>query len=261
MEKLPKKINSIIRRSSIFLQEGFRHIFYELNEQEENATSITVKLPEYYRPEKSYKIIDSNQNFVNGFKIVKTENDEYAYLRESDNFLLPFRYDVASDFNEFGFAIVAKDGSVSWINKNFKYLNNEGKLVEEDLDNKFSEFEGWQGVSSFSKGNLPLSRVYDGRNTYARTSYFGTDGKIKKFYRYDGKIDNCYKTSFRTAATFNEKGYTMADEYMLFANGCYISFEDLIKLSVEKNFIDSISEEAEKCLDKEKRRILKKECN
>ena len=69
------------------------------------------------------RIIDSNENFVNGFKVVKTANGEYAYIRESDNSLLPFRYDIAFDFNEFGFAIVGKDGSVSWINKDFKYLN------------------------------------------------------------------------------------------------------------------------------------------
>ena len=260
MDKLPKNINSIIRSSAIFIKKEVRHICYEINEKEESSANIRVQLPKYHRPKKSDEIIDSNENFVNGFKVVKTANGEYAYIRESDNSLLPFRYDIACDFNEFGFAIVGKDGSVSWINKDFKYLNIQGEMVEEELDKNWSKFDGWQGISAFSKGNLPLSRVYDGRNTYGRISYFGTDGKFKEFYRYDGKIDNHFsKSTFTSGSTFDEKGHAIADGDMLFAKGYYLSYKDLIKLSMEKGFIDSISEDAEKCFDKKTARVLKKE--
>ena len=56
------------------------------------------------------EIIDNSNDFVNGFKVVQTSNGEYAYVRQSDFQLLPFRYDVASDFNEYGFAMVGKKG-------------------------------------------------------------------------------------------------------------------------------------------------------
>ncbi len=260
MEKLPEKINSIIRSSAILVTKGVRHIYYEINEKEETRTGIHVELPEYWRPKKSDEIVDDSNNFVNGFKVVKTANGEYAYVREADNSLLPFRYDIAFDFNEFGFAIVGKDGSVSWIDKDFKYLNLQGEMVEEELDKNWAKFDGWQGISAFSKGEIPLSRVYDGRNTYGRISYFGTDGKFKEFYSYNGEIDSYFpRTAFGNGSTFDEKGYAMADGDMLFAKGYYVTYKDLVKLSMEKGFIDSISADAEKCFDKETGRVLKKE--
>ena len=254
MDRLPKNINSIIC-SRIYAGCGIRQIYYEINEKEETRTSIRVELP-YWRPKKSDKIVDDSNNFVNGFKVVKTANGEYAYVREFDNSLLPFRYDVACDFNEFGFTIVGKDGSVSWIDKNFKYLNLQGEMVEEEPD----KFDGWQGISAFSKGDIPLSRVYDGRNTFGRISYFGTDGKFKEFFRYIVYLFFYYsRTTFGNASIFDEKGHAIADGNILFAKGYYVLHEDLIKLSMEKGFIDSISEDAEKCFDKETGKVLKKE--
>ena len=261
MEKLPEIINSVIRDGSIFIDlRHVRNICYTINRDEDTETSIHVELPEFYRPKKSNEIVDESSSFVNGFKVVKTANGEYAYVRESDNSLLPFRYDVAFDFNAFGFAIVGKDGSVSWIDRDFKYLNLQGEMVEEELDKSWAKFDGWQGVSAFSKGDVPLSKVYDGRNTYGRISYFGTDGKFKEFFRYNGEIDNYFSTTtFGNGSTFDEKGHAMADGDMLFAKGYYVSYKDLIKLSMEKGFIDSISADAEKCFDKETGIMKKKE--
>ena len=260
MEKLPKNINSIIRSCAILIDKGCRHICYEINRNEKNSTFIRVQLPNYERPKKSDEIVDSNDNFVNGFKVVKTANGEYAYVRESDNTLLPFRYDIAFDFNEFGFAIVGKDGTVSWINKEFKHLNLNGEMVEEQYDS-WTEFDGWQSISAFSKGDIPLSRVYDGRNIFGRISYFGTDGKLKGFYGYNGEIYNySTRTAFYSGETFDENGHAIADgDKLLFAKGYYVSYKDLIKLSMEKGFIDSISSDAEKCFDKETGRVLEKE--
>lgn len=253
MKKIPETINSVKRKCSIFIDSNDkRNIGYTINEGEDTETIIHVELPRYYRPRKSSKIVDENSNFVNGFKVVKTSNGEYAYVRESDNCLLPFRYDVAFDFNEFGYAIVGKDGSVSWINKDFKYLNLQGEMVEEKLDKSWAEFEGWQGVTAFSKGDIPLSRVYDGRNKYGKIAYFGTDGKFKEFYQYDGKIKtHLPRVTFSSGTTFNEKGLARAEGDILFAKGYSVSCEDLIKICTGKCYIDCISEDAEKCYDEE----------
>ena len=259
MDKLPKKINSIARKSSIVLSDGIRYIWYEINENEQDRTEIPVQLPEYSRPKKSNEIVDSNDSFVNGFAVVKTANGEYAYIRESDNLLMPFRYDIASDFNEFGFAIVGKDGSVSWINKDFKYLNLSGVLVDEELDKSWSKFNGWQDVSAFNDYDTPLSRVYDGRNMTGRVVFFGTDGKLKAFYKYDGEhISKLPKYNFTRSTRFDEKGHAVADEKILFAEGYYISYNDLIKMCMESRFIDNIGMKAQICLDREKEKVLKK---
>lgn len=260
MSKMPKEVHNIIRSSTILIDlNRVRNIHYVINENYVNQTTISVKLPEYKRPKISEKIIDDSNEFVNGFKVVQTENGEFAYIRESDNVLLPFRYDVATNFNEHGFAIVGKDGSVSWIDTNFKYLNLEGNFVEEDLD-KYSTFRGWQGISEFSKGDIPLSRVYDGRNSYGRIAYLGTDGKFKDFYRYDGNIKKHWaNTTFNNGTEFDENGYAMADGNMLFARGYYCSYTDLIKICKEKGFISSICEDAEEQFDKNFSKVLKQQ--
>ena len=260
MEKIPEKINSVKRRASIFIDlSGKRNIGYTINEGEDTETTIHVELPKYHRPRKSSKIVDENSNFVNGFKVVETSNGEYAYVRETDNCLLPFRYDVAFNFNEFGYAIVGKDGSVSWINKDFKYLNLQGEMVEEKLDKSWTEFDGWQGVTAFSEGDIPLSQVYDGRNKYGKIAYFGTGGKLKEFYQYDGKIKSWLpKIIFCSGTTFDEKGQARAEGDVLFAKGYSISCEDLIKICMRNGFMDHISEDAEKCYDEEIGRSLRK---
>ncbi len=258
MKNLPK-INSIIHSSSILIKEYNRNLFYEINEEEKDKTGVHVVLPYFGRPEISEEIVDSSSDFINGFKVVKTSNGEYAYLRQSDSKLLPYRYDVARDFNEYGFAMVGKDGSVSWIDTNFKYLNIAGKMVEESPIEDYHKFNGWQGVSAFSQGDNPLSKVYDGRNRFGRVSYFGTDGELRKFYRYDGEIDyNFSEDTFVEGSVFDENGQAMADGKMLFSKGYFLSQRDLIVLCDRKGFLKTISAEAEKCLDEKNEKVLKK---
>lgn len=258
MQDLPKKINSI-SAGTVIGHLDFRATGYTFNEGEETEKFVSVHLPRFDRPTVSNKIVEDTNDFINGFKVVQTANGEYGYVRESDNILLPYRYDVASDFNQYGFAMVGKDGSVSWIDKSFKYLNSFGDMVDEDLDDDCSEFKGWGEVNNFSEGEIPLSRVYDGRNTYGITYYFGINGQFQTFCEYNGEINDFLSVSrFNEGTDFDKTGYAMANGYMLFAKGYYLSYKDLIKLCKEKGFINIICEDAEKCLEKEKGRILKK---
>lgn len=259
MQDLPKKINSI-SAGTVIGHPDFRATGYTFNEGEETEKFVSVHLPRFDRPTVSNKIVDDTNDFINGFKVVQTANGEYGYVRESDNILLPYRYDVASNFNQYGFAMVGKDGSVSWIDKSFKYLNPFCyDMVEENLDKSYIEFKGFGEISNFSKGDIPLSRVYNGRNTYGITAYFGINGQIQTFCEYNGEIDDLHPVRlFNEGTDFDKTGYAMADGYMLFANGYYLSYEGLIKLCKEKGFINIICEDAEKCLEKEKGRILKK---
>ena len=125
MNELPKKITSI-KGSRIFTQDEIVKVGYTLNEEQADETYIRVELPYYYgvylRHPKSLEIIDDSRDFVNGYKVVQTANKEYAYVREEDNKLLPYRYDIATDFNEYGYAMVGKDARVSWIDRDFRYF-------------------------------------------------------------------------------------------------------------------------------------------
>ena len=206
MIELPKEIKSIKGSVYSFVDKGTERYAYILNEGTDKEVHLTVLLPYYSRPDISFDIIDDSREFVNGFKLVQTANMEYAYVKEEDSTLLPFRYDIATDFNEYGYAMVGKDGKVSWIDKNFKYLNNKYEMVKEDS----SKFNGFLSVSDFSKGEHPLSKVcscsYDWNK---KTSYFGVDGKIKEFSRYDGKIirdNDSIKNFSYYSEDFNDKG-------------------------------------------------------
>ena len=251
MKKLPKEMISI-RRTNVIASDEIISYGYVLNEGSKEETYIPAMQQTYYgriiRPRKSFDIIDDTRDFVNGFKVVQTANMEYAYVKEEDNTLLPYRYDIATDFNEYGYAMVGKDGKVSWIDKNFKYLNSKYEMVNEDS----SKFNGFLSVSDFSKGEHPLSKVcscsYDWNK---KTSYFGVDGKIKEFSRYDGKIirdNDSIKNFSYYSEDFNDKGYATAnnDWLILLSSGYYLSVKDLIKICEEKGFLDTISSRIEK---------------
>lgn len=248
MSDLPKEIISIKGSVYSFVDKGTERYAYILNEGTDKEVRVNVLLPYYSRPDISFDIIDDSRGFVNGFKVVQLDNKEYAYVKEEGNTLLPFRYDVATDFNEYGYAMVGKDGKVSWIDKNFKYLNSKYEMVNEDS----SKFNGFLSVSDFSKGEHPLSKVcscsYDWNK---KTSYFGVDGKIKEFSRYDGKIirdNDSIKNFSYYSEDFNDKGYATAnnDWLILLSSGYYLSVKDLIKICEEKGFLDTISSRIEK---------------
>ena len=236
-KKLPTSVQSIVRRSVGFEGSG-RAIGYILNFGSDSERDITIKIPTMYtRPKLSEAIIDANNEFVNGFKRVQLSNGEYGYIRESDNALLPFRYDIAFDFNEYGFAMVGKGGVVSWIDSSFRHLNSFGKMVN-DSSNCWSEEDGWLSIDDFSKGKNPLSHVYGHLN-----SYFSTDGKLKKFYCYDGKtILNHGDEQFPFGTSFNEFDYAISNGYVLFARGYYMTYLDVIKFCQQYGALDALDQ-------------------
>ena len=239
MIKLPKEIKSI-KVSRVLPQEEIVKYSYVVNEGKDDKLCIPIVLPYYYgvylRHPASIDIIDDSRDFVNGYKVVQTDNEEYAYVREEDNKLLPYRYDIATDFNKYGYAIVGKNARVSWIDKNFRYFNEEEEKFTEEQEIGYNTFNGFLGVSDFSKGENPLSRMY--RRGYNNTvSYLGTNGKIKEFSKYDGEIirdDESNKCFSDYSEDFNDKGYAKAnnDEIILLSSGYSLSIKDLTKIWV-----------------------------
>lgn len=258
MEKLSSKINSISCGTPVFLNNDFRRIHYTINEKEKQPIRITIKLPYYTRPEISNEIISSNSEFINGFKVVQTANGEYAYIRESDGALLPYRYDIASDFNQYGFAMVAKDGIATWINKNFQYLSRSGKMVDENMKDKYYDYrnpDGFQGIYEFSSGNYPLSRVYEENNEYRNTFYFSVEGKRKEFYLFDGSFDHSFTFNSFINSDFGDKDYIIDERGILFAKGYYCPFKYVLEFCEQNGVVSAIYENADKCFTEEKRQV------
>ena len=251
MNELPKKIISIKGAQGSGGEAYARKNIYTLNEGTRKEKIISIEKPLLSR-KKSFDIIDDTRDFVNGFKVVQTANKEYAYVRE-DNFLLPYRYDIATDFNEYGYAMVGKDGSVSWINRNFRYFDvtKEKFLEEENVSFAFNDI---RSINDFGKGKYPLSKmVYKKVLHYyeEETVYLGVDGKIKQFSKYDGeKIseNNSMKEFSEQSTNFNNKGYATANagSLILLSSGHYLTVKDLIRICEEKGFLDAINSRVEK---------------
>lgn len=254
MHKLPKNSNYTVRSANVIIYEDkIKEIYYFISKDGKIIEEIKVKLPAIGRPSASNKIINKNNKFINGYKVVKIANGEYSYINESTQLLMPYRYDIAFDFNEYGYAIACKDGNVTWINQDFYYLNSNGIFIEDTLNSNWQSNDVWQSVTNFSESKNPLSLISNYKGLCKKTAYLETTGKLKQFYRYDGKLVNTNPHSiFRQGTTFDKDGIAMADDCMLFDKGYYMTYKDLIKICNQKGIIDTVVEEAEKYFEQPK---------
>ena len=212
-----------------------------------------------YRDKTIDKVNDPNRKFINGFKAIKTGEETYGYVRESDNKLMPYVYDNAYDFNDYGFAIVGREGAMTWINKEFKYLRNDGRsgcygneyaMSEDYLYDPYRILHGFHAVGEFSKGDIPLSRIRVGDESVI---YFGTDGKVKKFTKYNDENARVLN-KFQRGTPFNKNGMAIVEydkeKLVLFAEGFYIGYNDLVKMTLDNGFVDKVRKETSKTLKK-----------
>ncbi len=202
---------------------------------------------------------DPNRKFINGFKAIKIGEETYAFVRESDKKIMPYYYDNAYDFNDYGFAIVGREGVMTWINKDFKYLRddrrsgcygNEYAMSEDYLHDPYRILYGFHSVGEFSKGDIPLSRIRVGDES---AIYFGTDGEVKKFTKYNND-DTRPLNKFERGTPFNKNGMAIAEfnkeKLILFAEGFYIGYNDLAKLGLDNGYVERFRKETGKTLKK-----------
>ncbi len=82
------------------------------------------------------------------------------------------------------------------------------------------------------------------------------------FRKFDGKIHNNKTSSlFVNGTSFDDNGIAQADGSYLFARGYYITYKDVRKIAASIGLINMISNEAEKLLDEEEGKTLKKTLN
>lgn len=193
------------------------------------------------------KIVEESE-FINGYKLVKLDNGFYGYIRESDNKLMEHLFNIATDFNEYGYAMVGRNDTVTWINKDFNYLSENG-WVEDPVYDRGNEWfngymDGMYSVDKFSNTNVPLSRV--GRNSEA-CFYIGIDGKTVKFKSINEDKTMKHSTIAIHGTNFDDNGYATSkglgfsnDKYFLFQEGYYMNFDDLVKYSLSSEVITDI---------------------
>jgi len=163
IKKISLEVKSISCHENVPVTlEWEKEFCYQVNENSEQAFTVIVKRP-FVKDDFDIPLVHSNKIIAEGiysygFKLVQLANKEYGYICEKTKELLPFRYDVASNFNAYGLAMVGKNGSVSWINQDFQYLTSNGEIKKEDN----ISFDGFYQVRDFSEGKSPLAiAVYE----------------------------------------------------------------------------------------------------
>lgn len=270
-----------------------RYIFDEYMPQEKYVDLNICSVKEEYDvyKEKNIHVIDDTNNFVNGYKVVELSNHKFGYIKEETNELMPFYFEVASNFNDYGLAMVGKRSSVAWIDKNFGHINMMSGFCKPPITltieniceylNHEMAFKSYSKICNFSGKQVPLSmvsisHVYDNdfppikNQPFYNASYIDINGKYKEFMYYDGNFKDYMDTAFHTGTSFNELGYALAStmnivgersnkqmvsdingHYILFDNGIYCNMEIFQKLCIEHGGTISSIKE-----DLEKRKIL-----
>ena len=228
-------INSISCNHNIIYDfEDNKNICYIINEGYNDEKVIYIKSSNNI----SNTIVKDDNNYINGYKIVKTADNKYSFVREVDNKLLPYRYDIVTNFNKYGYAMVGKNGKVSWIDTKFRYLDINGNMVIDTLDD---EFNGYNLVNKFSNGNIPISRITRYNGMRKQTSYINSDGEIMEFNYYNDKLDSSIKVKyFNNGTDFNDNGYARSDNNILFAKGYFCTFNSLIDICEDSGLLDTI---------------------
>lgn len=174
--------------------------------------------------------MDKNE-YINGYKQVKSKNGVY-FIRELDGRILPYYFDAASNFNEYGLAMVQKNGSFSWINGQLQYLTKDGvwKVLRQG-----EQLNGWSIITPFQNGSL--SKLTS-KGPVQKVCFFNTLGMIQKFTSYSNPQIS-YDTFIRST-DFDQDGIALADDKILFSEGYYISQNDAIIMMRQEGFLKEI---------------------
>ena len=147
---------------------------------------------------------------VCGYRLFIDEAGLYGYINEDDLEILPYRFDLATNFNEYGLALVAYSGTVSWINKDFKIFSSDDECFINIEDNSY--ILGFKEVYNFNGNKNPLSKIvtFD-----EQVLYLNTEGEIQKFrYKNESNISSWDKEYFLEdgLGEFNKEGFMISKD-------------------------------------------------
>lgn len=212
------------------------------------------------REEKTDKIVEEDE-FINGYKLVRFANGEFGYIRQSDGKILPHRFDIATSFNEYGLAMVGKNEAVSYITLNFEYLNlqmgisdyrfscfEKHQEVTDDgiishlfplkKGNDIDHVKGFQAITAFTQGPQPFALVAK-ENTFYPINLSGEIVTMSNYYTNSN--DEPYIETSSNPCLINGVYCVIGkEEFRIYLPvRKYFTFPDLLKFAKEKKLISS----------------------
>jgi hypothetical protein len=249
-----EKIHSITIYSSPFIENGIVDYSYCLNNDDDNYCHFEWhdSLEKRLKDEKSYHLITGGGNgYVNGFRLVRNAYGQFLYRKQGKGYgsdkQLPYIFDIATDFNEYGLAMVAANCQFAWINKDFKYIDKSGNL--RDYNQKIEN--GWSEIYDFSQSPNPLSKLvfYEKGSICYKVSYMNTKMELVDFRNFNGNRvfgKNSALNTFKESSTeFNKDGFAKASDSMILSDkGFYVNYDYIIDKALESGLVKDICDEA-----------------
>lgn len=209
------------------------NVFYY---KDETGKYVEYRTRDLVREEEEKIEVVSVGEEVNGFRRVMFSNGKVGFQDREGN-VLQYRFSIASDFNEYGFAMIGTSDGVTWINREFKKLTSRGSWTI--LEDKFALLP--TGVSEYVNG---LSIISFNRRSKRQTFVLDTNGQ-KVVFR-DSKRDLAVEFESQTdiRSSLAEDGYQITSKGIFFANGTFMMFEDLVDLSEIREVLGNLGASA-----------------
>ncbi len=258
MTEFPKRYNTIeshlefIRGDGIEKVKRVRYIFTFGEENEQKELAIEKPIDDIESDDFTIDWENSSDGFHFGYRLVRFVDGTFGYVKKGNGEeveeVCPFKFDIASEFNVHGLAMIGKNGCVNWIDHNFEYLSLSGNKISCKNVLRENVLRGgeWEFLSDFPKGSDPLSTMFTSRfHKEGKVVYLKSDGSIQVFRRFDGNILDEQQSVFgpgnfaRRELSFRDKGfiwfgpegYKVLQDKILFAKGYYSTLEDVLQIA------------------------------
>lgn len=189
--------------------------------RDENGVFHEYKTRDAVREREEVTVVSVGEE-VNGFRRVEYSNGKIGF-QTAEGKLISYKFNIASDFNACGLAMVGLNGGVTWINSEFKKLTSKGNWTM--MEDEFSSLP--LEVSDFVAG---LSSVEVGRMTRIKAFFIDQEGKRMEFFHSASGSTVNFEGKFSNGSSFEESGYKITSEGVYFACGQFLTFEEVVKL-------------------------------
>lgn len=245
----------------VYLENGngfVKHTYYINGGEQKIVSTGEIENCEELRKDATKPLVQPDDlRFVNGYAAVELE-DGFGYVLERNKKLLPYRFDVATNFGINGLALVGLGGRVTWINEDFEAYF-DGKFIPIDNTSKYVDFKGYDIVNSFdSKG---LSAVGDEVGNWF-IQLINASGRVKTFKRYNYKLsmqESIKKIQIsESSIAFDDDGIYIDDDGAIYSADGYVIYpEDLAYVVKEVGFNKRIFEVLKRDLVKNQMKLAK----
>lgn len=185
---------------------------------------------------------------------VLLNNGQYGFI-DNDGILQNICFDIASDYNELGYAMVGLMGKTTWLDSNFRYLSIKNlsfvpfKHKDYLLDiHGRKEFDGFNEIEEFKKtfdSSDNLSKITYHDDTSCSCVFLSAKDNALVVFDYLSIDNEINKSNIRFKDSnfltpFNKDGisFNVRNGNVIYDNGKYFTSYELVNYLYKTDFLD-----------------------